>query len=94
MPATDRPTELREWIAHRVADYLECAPEAIDPGVPLSDYGLDSVYAFVLCGDLEDHLGFPVDPTVVWDHRSVEELSAHLAGVAAGHRADPPGTAP
>ncbi|RBL87393.1 polyketide synthase, partial [Streptomyces cavourensis] len=35
-----------------------------------------------------------VDPTVVWDHRSVEELSAHLAGVAAGHRADPPETAP
>nr|WP_274543561.1 MULTISPECIES: acyl carrier protein [unclassified Streptomyces] len=73
---------------------MECAPETIDPGVPLSDYGLDSVYAFVLCGDLEDHLGFPVDPTVVWDHRSVEDLSAHLAGAATGQHTNPPETAP
>ncbi|MCW5253537.1 MULTISPECIES: acyl carrier protein [unclassified Streptomyces] len=94
MSATDLHTELREWIAHRVASYLERAPEEIDPGIPLSDYGLGSVYAFVLCGDLEDHLGFPIDPTVVWDHQSVEELSAHLAGVAAEHRADPPRATP
>ncbi|MGC5344673.1 acyl carrier protein [Streptomyces sp. DT24] len=94
LPGTDRHTELREWTAQRVASYLECSPAEIDPEVPLTDYGLSSVYAFVLCGDLEDHLGFPIDPTVVWDHRSIEQLSAHLVGLAAAHRADCPGATP
>ncbi|MGW4892739.1 acyl carrier protein [Kitasatospora sp. NPDC004240] len=79
----ERHAELREWVTRRVASYLERPVEAIDAGVPLTDYGLDSVYAFVLCGDLEEHLGLTIDPTVVWDYPTIELLSAHVAGLAA-----------
>ncbi|WP_294006758.1 acyl carrier protein [Streptomyces sp.] len=51
----------------RVSYYLETPVAEIDPGVSLAEYGLESVYAFALCGDIEDTLGVTVEPTLVWD---------------------------
>ncbi|WP_084336613.1 acyl carrier protein [Actinomadura oligospora] len=79
-PSADR---LRTWLAARVAYYLERAVDEIDHEAPLTSYGLDSVYAFSICGDIEDAFHLAVDPTLVWDHDSVAALAAHLAGVAA-----------
>ncbi|MGI5321190.1 acyl carrier protein [Actinomadura nitritigenes] len=78
-PSADR---LRAWLAGRVAYYLEREPAEIDDDAPLTSYGLDSVYAFSICGDIEDAFGLLVDPTLVWDHDSVAALAAHLAGAA------------
>ncbi|MEU3495171.1 acyl carrier protein [Kitasatospora cineracea] len=81
-PATAE--EIRGWIADRVAYYLQRPAEEIDPAVPLTEYGLDSVYAFALCGDIEDALHLSVDPTLVWDVNTVDALAAHLSGLARG----------
>jgi acyl carrier protein len=78
-PSADR---LRTWLAARVAYYLERGPEEIDHDAPLTSYGLDSVYAFSICGDIEDTFLLVVDPTLVWDHDSVAALAAHLAEAA------------
>jgi hypothetical protein len=32
----------------------------------------------MLTGDLEDYLGRPVDPAVIWDHPTIRELALHL----------------
>jgi acyl carrier protein len=84
----DQPTpeEIRGWLVERVAYYLERSPEEIDPDLSLADYGLDSVYAFALCGDIEDALAVPVEPTLVWDVDTVAALTAHLVGVVADKR--------
>ncbi len=55
---------LIEWTRDRVAFYLECPPETIDPGTPLTAYGFDSVFALAICGDIEDEYGLQVEPTV------------------------------
>ncbi|AUG78208.1 polyketide synthase [Kitasatospora sp. MMS16-BH015] len=77
------PAEIRDWLAQRVGYYLERPAADIDGSVPLTQYGLDSVYAFALCGDIEDTLDLPVDPTLVWDVDTVDALSAHLAELIA-----------
>ncbi len=73
---------LTEWLIQRVAYYVECPLTDIDTGVLLASYGLDSVYAFALCGDIEDELGLPVEPTAVWDFGTISALASHLADLA------------
>lgn len=69
----------RGWLLDRVALYLGRDAETIDPTVPLAEYGMDSVCALSLCGDLEDEFGLVVEPTLLWDHPTVQSLLGFLA---------------
>jgi acyl carrier protein len=80
---------LRAWLIDRVAYYLECDPAAVDPARSLADYGLDSVLALSICGDLEDHLRIRLEPTAVWDHPTVDGLVAHVADTVLADRCAP-----
>ena len=53
-------------------------PDRIDITLPLTDYGLDSVYAVSLCAELHDEFGFDVDPGATVAHPTVRRLAAHL----------------
>lgn len=72
------PVELRAWLTGRVAQYLQLPTDEVDTGKPLADYGLDSVYALAICGDIEDHLDVRLDATIVWDHPTVDKLVHYL----------------
>jgi acyl carrier protein len=74
-------SELRLWLIDRVAHYVRREPRDIDPDLPLTAFGLDSVYAFALCGDIEDEFRLMVEPTLVWDVPTVNGLTEHLCGV-------------
>jgi len=80
---TDRPVpppaQLRDWLTARVAHYLERSPAEIDPDTTLVGYGLDSVYALTLCGDIEDEYGIEVDPTLAWDYPTVNAIVGVLS---------------
>ncbi|SNS62544.1 Acyl carrier protein [Streptosporangium subroseum] len=75
---SDSADDLRGWLVQRVASYLEKDPAEISTSVSLTKYGLDSVYAFVMCGDIEDHLNVTLEPTVAWDYRTIDALAEHL----------------
>ncbi|MBB1253130.1 acyl carrier protein [Streptomyces alkaliterrae] len=70
--------EVVDWLIERVAEYREIPAADVDPDVPLAELGLDSVYVLSLCGDVEDHYGLVVEPTVAWDHPTVDALAKHL----------------
>ncbi|MEV7870621.1 acyl carrier protein [Streptomyces sp. NPDC088124] len=79
VPTTGHTTEsLTTWLAERIALYLKRRPDEIDPDVPLAEYGLDSVAALSLCGDIEDDFDLMVEPTVAWDYPTVHALAGHL----------------
>ncbi|GAA1226060.1 acyl carrier protein [Streptomyces rhizosphaericus] len=77
--AAHETDELRSWLVGRVAEHLRMAPEEVEPDVPLSDYGLDSLYALSVVAEIEDHLGFAVDETVMWDNPTIDALLGALA---------------
>lgn len=83
---------VRSWLTERVAHYLERAPDRLDPDAKLVGYGLDSVYALTLCGDIEDEYGLEVDPTLAWDYPTLnaiaEVLVEHLSRSSAGALGD------
>ncbi|GGZ73198.1 acyl carrier protein [Streptomyces bluensis] len=88
VPATDptanteatAPTaeSLSSWLADRIALYLKRSPSEIEPTVPLAEYGLDSVAALSLCGDIEEDFDLVLEPTVAWDYPTIEALAGHL----------------
>lgn len=69
----------RGWLLDRLALYLDRPAGSIDPTVPLAEFGMDSVAALSLCGDLEDQFGLYVHPTLLWDHPTVESLVGWMA---------------
>ncbi len=73
-------TELQTWLAERIAHYLNKSSEEIDLTLPFSFYGLDSVAALGLSGELEERLRVKLPPTLTWDFPTIESLSRHLAG--------------
>ena len=78
---------LTAWLVERVAIYLQREPEEIDPGEPLAAYGLDSVAALSLCGDVEEDFDLILDPTASWDYPTATAFAEHIArelGAVAG----------
>jgi acyl carrier protein len=62
----------------RLAQELEASEATLDPTARFASYGLDSMSALVLTGELEEWLGLELPSTLVWDFPSARELAVHL----------------
>ena len=73
---------VQSWLPPLLARPLGVSPEDLDPRRDLADYGMDSVHAVRLACELSRRLGRRVEPTVFWEHPSVQELASHLEELA------------
>lgn len=71
-------SEIQTWLVEQLADVLSIETSTIDVKQPLTRYGLDSIDAVTLVGDLEDWLDLELPSTLLWDYPSVEKASAYL----------------
>jgi acyl carrier protein len=71
--------QIQAWLISNISAVVEVDPQTIDIQKPLEYYGMDSMQAMHLSGDLEDWLGRQLSPTVVWDYPTIELLATHLA---------------
>jgi acyl-CoA synthetase (AMP-forming)/AMP-acid ligase II/acyl carrier protein len=71
--------EIRTWIAEQLSVMLDIERAEIDIGAPFSAFGLDSLKAVSLAGELETWLGRSLPPTLLWDYPTIDALAAHLA---------------
>ncbi len=74
--------EIKSWLVSKLAEIRGIDGEEIDVQEPFADFGLNSIDAVSLSGDLEDLLGVTLPATLLWDFPTIEELSTHLAEVA------------
>ncbi|SEU30394.1 MULTISPECIES: acyl carrier protein [Stigmatella] len=72
--------ELEQWLKAMVATRTRLSPDAIDVNLPLDELGIDSMEAVALAGELETLLKRRVEPTVLWDYRTLRALSRALTG--------------
>jgi acyl carrier protein len=75
--------ELEAWITDWLARELRISPGQVGLDQTFTSYGLDSVYATMLVGDLEDHLSRRLSPTLAWNHSSVKKLAEYLSQLPA-----------
>lgn len=70
---------IQSFLITRIASILEIDPASIDPRQPFTYYGLGSVQAVSLTGDLEVFLNRKLSPTLAWDYPTIELLANFLA---------------
>ncbi len=71
-------TEIQEWIISYLANLLEIDPDEIEVTVPFDRYGLNSLAAVGLTGELEDWLGKKIDPILLYEYPNIESLVEYL----------------
>ena len=70
---------IQSWLIARIASMLELDSASIDPRQPFTYYGLGSVQAVSLTGELEEFLSRKLSPTLAWDYPTIELLAKYLA---------------
>lgn len=76
---TETPVEaLQSWLVKQLTEQLSLDAATIKVSEPLTRYGLDSIDAVTLVGDLEDWLGLELPDTLFWDYQSIEKASQYL----------------
>jgi acyl carrier protein len=72
-----------QWLIWKLSEVVEIEPQHLDIRRPFEHFGLDSIQAVSLSGDLADWLGREISPTVTWDYPTIELLARHLAAGSA-----------
>lgn len=77
---------LRDAVVTLFARRVRLSAQALDLDRPFSEYGIDSVDAVELAHEIEETLGVALDPTVLWNYPTLNQLLHHVAParVAAG----------
>ncbi len=57
---------------------LKVPVAAVNPELPLTQYGLDSIAALTIAGELEEGLGLDLPSTLLWDRPTIGDLADYL----------------
>jgi len=71
--------EIKDWLRAAIAHELRLDPATLDPQRPFAYYGLDSLTAATLSGELGDWLGYDIPPDVLVEHPTIDALAERLA---------------
>lgn len=70
---------IQSWLVRAIAEKLKVSPHEIKTDVPFDEYGLDSVDAVSISGELSDWLQRDLPGTLLFEYPTIGELAAHLA---------------
>ncbi|HYW21928.1 MAG TPA: beta-ketoacyl synthase N-terminal-like domain-containing protein, partial [Nodularia sp. (in: cyanobacteria)] len=73
--------EIEKWLVAKIAERLGSSTEEIDIQQPLVEYGLSSLAAVGISGELQEWLERPLSPTLLYDYSTIENLALYLGGV-------------
>lgn len=69
---------IQTWLVERIAQQLQKDAAAIDVHEPFDRFGLDSILLVSISGELEDWLGQPVSPTLLYSYPTISSLGEYL----------------
>ncbi len=64
----------QRWLISWLAAELDLDADGIDAHQTFLSYGMDSMHAMMLAGDLEAALGTRLSPTLAWDYPTINAL--------------------
>ena len=80
MPPSLTEERICLWLQEKIAELLGTSAATVDVTKPFSFYGLDSVAALGLSGELEEWVGSKLPATLTWDYPTVDAVARFLAG--------------
>lgn len=70
---------IQDWLMDRVATWLFVSTTSeIDIEETFAGYGLTSIAAVSMTGDLEEWLGLELSPTLAYEYPTITSLARHL----------------
>lgn len=72
-------TAITDWLIVQLGERLDLPGSEIDIHKDFTEYGLNSIEAVNLSGNLENFLGRRLDPTLLWDYPNIHALALYLA---------------
>jgi acyl carrier protein len=72
---TNREQEIQRWLIAHISQLMEISIEEVNPLTSFDSYGLDSASAVAMISDLEDWLQIEIDPTLVYEYPTINELA-------------------
>jgi acyl carrier protein len=72
-------TTVENWLKAQLAEQLSLDAESIKVTEPLTRYGLDSIDAVTMVGDIEDVLDEELPSTLFWDYPTIAKSAKFLA---------------
>lgn len=69
---------IQKWLATKISQQVGIAPNQIDIRQPFTTYGIDSVIAVSLSGELANWLERQLSPTLIYDYPTIETLAKYL----------------
>jgi len=77
LPREMNGANVRRWATAYIAHLIARPPAEVDLFRPFSDYGLDSMDAVVMAGEMEEHFAIEIDPALfLQESSSLGELIA------------------
>jgi acyl carrier protein len=80
--------DIQDWVRRHLGELLGVAPESIALDRKLSDYGLDSVDAVLMAGELEDYFAIEIDPASFIQYPTCEAMITSLTTALQARRGD------
>jgi len=70
---------LTTWLVAQVKTIAKVEADVIDINEQFINYGLNSVDAVNLSGELEDYLGYEIPASIMYEFSTINELVQHLS---------------
>ena len=71
---------IEAWLRAVVAELTGMPAASVDVRAKLAKFGVDSATALIVTDMLIDWLGLELDPTLLYEHDTIEALADHLDG--------------
>ena len=85
---TSTQSAIESWMVEWLIARGGVAPEDVDLERPFAEYGLDSMTAVEMSGEIEDWSGVELTPIVAWNHPTVTRLSGYITDQLLSERDD------
>jgi acyl transferase domain-containing protein/acyl-CoA synthetase (AMP-forming)/AMP-acid ligase II/acyl carrier protein/NAD(P)-dependent dehydrogenase (short-subunit alcohol dehydrogenase family) len=72
--------DIKQFLITRLSQLMQISSTSIDPNESFASYGMDSLKAVQISGDLEEFLHTELSATLVYDYPSVNSLAEYLSG--------------
>lgn len=71
---------ISDWLREKISGFTKIPLEEIETDINISEnYGLTSLDAISLIGELEEWVGASISPSILFEYSTIEELSTHLS---------------
>ena len=73
--------DVTNFLRASVADQLGISPEEVDPNTDFEEMGMTSLSAVLVSGVIEDEYDIEIEPSILFENRTLATVSAALKGL-------------